>query len=871
MDKGIVQMKKILSILLMLTIVLGTTAAAFAAGSVIVESKPTYKRLLLDVAVEGVGKHEFYASVDGSELLPISAKPIEADQIGHIVVVDLGWTWTDTINEKYVLIPAIQDYLSQLDSKSKVKFILAGSGAKSTSYMTVSEGYAYIANNLKCVDGTVGLSSKTAIDAALETAFNDAVQYRDGDPIFKTVFALVDPANSGRGMSATGVRDSYQKTGNSFPVLIATIRPVTYIAQKKYKDVINDIETGIKYYDQFARSNGSQLEVLDFTFVANSTFSAGYNVGKTVLNRTYYTLDLTPIHDFINYTKEANEISIYVNDSRGDREEAAKYEVSNNALPTPKPTPTPTPTPEATFTPTPTPIPWVVEENDSHAEAKRAIKRLQELYYLNVADKDLPEEFDKDCGYALMAFCDAHELTYDGKISIELYEFLMSDEAKSYPTPTPSVTVTVTPTPEPTPVPAIYIGSKSTSAKRIIKKLQDLYYLPADKSYDEWTAECMLAFQVACENNNISYEEEYVDDEMYEMFKETSLVPQVTATPTPPPVAEAEATIPPEGFKPGYTDGTDSNFVARMQIILQNLNLYTTEKQVGVLDQPTLEAIELYCAEYGVYLNPDRQYVERKIIQDILDNGPNRKAYVAPTPSASEKLTEFLKKDVMMLGDFHVQMWMLMVVILILLFVIILIIILSGKKSDKRSDHSMSVSMGGRGAPNSRQYSNNPYANTSSSYGRPSYGDDDATRPQSHNVGGADDDATVKLGSGINVTLNISGGPSSGVQRVLIGSKSFIIGRPSRNGRECDLALEGDSSVSRKHAALYYQDKQLFIRNLSSNGTRVNGQPLSDQGSSATSDETVPLTSGSRGNAAGFELKRGDIVEISGYRITVNW
>ena len=151
-----------------------------------------------------------------------------------------------------------------------------------------------------------------------------------------------------------------------------------------------------------------------------------------------------------------------------------------------------------------------------------------------------------------------------------------------------------------------------------------------------------------------------------------------------------------------------------------------------------------------------------------------------------------------------------------------------------------------------------------------SYGGDESTVPVGHG-GGFDDDPTRPLNSGINVTLNISGGRSAGARNVIIRESNFVIGRPSSGGVGCDLPLEGDPSVSRKHAALTYQNGQLFLYNLSSNGTRVNGQPIGDNQSSAASEETMPLNASAKQGSSGYAVRRGDTIEISNYRSTVNW
>lgn len=66
----------------------------------------------------------------------------------------------------------------------------------------------------------------------------------------------------------------------------------------------------------------------------------------------------------------------------------------------------------------------------------------------------------------------------------------------------------------------------------------------------------------------------------------------------------------------------------------------------------------------------------------------------------------------------------------------------------------------------------------------------------------------------------------------------LIIGR----GRDCDIVIS-DSSVSRKHACLYYDNGRIFIRDLnSSNGTIVNGSLLhGNQQSNLLDNYTISL------------------------------
>src|ERR1051325_11681947 len=90
-------------------------------------------------------------------------------------------------------------------------------------------------------------------------------------------------------------------------------------------------------------------------------------------------------------------------------------------------------------------------------------------------------------------------------------------------------------------------------------------------------------------------------------------------------------------------------------------------------------------------------------------------------------------------------------------------------------------------------------------------------------------------------------------RRILIGKEQFIIGRHSAS----DLAI-ADSRLSRQHAKIERFDDKYFISDLgSSNGTELNGQPLS---------EKTPVKNGDTANLGRglmIEFQLGDENEIS--------
>lgn len=858
-------MKKLISCLLTLVLLFSMVPVAFAATGGIEEAMFNYGKLKADVAVGSTSDVTFYASVDGRDQVEVKAEEMDPAQIGHIIVVDLAFAWTSQITDTNDIIPALNAYMTNVESGQQVMFILAGNNStQPTTFMTKDKASLFISNSIKLPEKATGQAYQTTIDGALKTAFTIAANPDEG-PLFKQVFALVDPANPGLGYSATDVRNDYKKSGNAFPVLIAPIYPQTYMKDYGDRPSAERVNKGMTHYQSFAQSNDSVIATL------NSTHKQGINTSSLsamMSPRAYYTLDLTPIHTLIDYSKDEHEIELAVANSRGTQVTTLYKGISTSVLPDPAYTPTPEPTEQ------PTPDPYMVRPGDATQEAKLAIVQLYELYYIQADGRsDLPGSYDESCEYAFMEFCKQNGLPREGTISVEAYQLLMSDDAIPYPTPTPlPEAVTPTPSPSPTPVPRIYIGANSTSALRAISKLKELYYLDDQTRYSAWDGECMMAFQNLCADNGMVYNEEYLDDAMYDWLINGKLNPKVTPTPVPSDTPVPEITVPPQGYVLGDQDTDDVTFIAQMQAVLQRLNLYTAETTMGTLDQPTLDAIAMYCQVFNMSMKaPDS--VERTIVNDILTNGANREVPTTPAPSVSERFTSFLQKDALYLGNFAVKMWMLLVLVVVLLFALLLIIILTNR-GRSHTDVVPPMPPMPPQPPQPGGGGNGPAVPAPGGFsgGGSSY-DSDVTVPMGHggqNFG--DDDQTVKLGSGINVTLSITGGPSADVKRVLIGQNNFVIGRRSKNGTsECDLVLDGDSSVSRKHAALSYRDKQLMLFNLSSNGTSVNGQPVGDTNQPIESDVTVPLGGMAHSGPSGFVLKHNDTIEISGYRITVNW
>lgn len=845
-------MKRILCLILVL---LALLSVASAEDNLFDECIPDYQALTFDVAIAKTEDLNFYASIDGSEMVEIEASPYPADDVGHIIVVDLAWGWTTHVNDAGVIRPIVSAYLNQIDRANQVKFICAKPNgmANPSQYMNATQAAAYVNSSLTLPEKATGKPMSTNIASAIREAFTEAARTDGEGPTFKSVFVLVDPANPDLSDSATSIRDAYKKTGNSFPVSFASVYVDSYMEKYGSTETAARVRNGMRFYEKFASENDTVLARLNYRkgdLINTSGIVASLNL------RTYYRLNLKALHPHINYNLQQHEIVVEARTHRGSVMRSTFSNISTRMLPAPLNTATP----GITFTPTVTPEPVITPEpplvglNDTKVEAKKAIIRLQQLYYLDA--KKTYKAFDEECQYAFLNFCRNNGIEALDVIYEYAYELLMSDKAVPMPTATPTAAPTTpVPTASPTPTPFIYSGRSSTPASRLIDLLKRNYYLDADTSYDKWNPECMLALMEMCKASGIAFDEEMetVDQDLYNWIIESkTLVPKATATPVPSATPVSQPTVPPEGYRLGDTDAEDNTFIAQMQTILQKLNLYTSEKTVGQLDQATMDAVTLYCQQYGMALNSSF-HIDKSIVTDILTNGENRVPYAIPEPSLSEKLSAFLQKDALQLGSFQVKMWMLIALVVVLIFIIILICILS---HHKKEDNSLSIPQ----APISMPTPSGTVASSS----------EDVTVPLNGRKS-MDDEVTVPLGSGVNVTLTISGGPSQGVVHTLIGSKNYVIGRETAHGGECDLPLSGDRNVSRKHAALNYYNGQLFIHNLSLNGTSVNGHSLDANQSAADNEMTVPLNAAGQQASSAFALKRGDMIEICRYRIRIDW
>jgi len=276
---------------------------------------------------------------------------------------------------------------------------------------------------------------------------------------------------------------------------------------------------------------------------------------------------------------------------------------------------------------------------------------------------------------------------------------------------------------------------------------------------------------------------------------------------------------------------------------------------LGVFDDATMQAINAYCETYSVN-NTVVNGVSASICQDILNT--ERAPRETPTVSMGEKIKEFLMRPLFALGTFQVIMWMALVLCAVLVLGIIIVIVMmkSGDDNDlsKSSERISRTPASGQNPDEYNQLVTRPQQ-------QPMYFDSDKTMPEG--VG-----STIPEGFGMPISLRIEYLDKVRNESPIISS-AFTIGR-----RDCALLLDpGDKSCSGKHAMLYTENGQLFIRDLdSTNGTYVNGNRISKvkDMQASLSDKTMILDEQDPQDR-GYMLNRGDVIRMGKHHITVHW
>lgn len=530
---------RVIFALLVVMLLLSCITPALADTAVIDKAVPDWRNLTVQVSVQDGVSATFVGSVDGSGQVELPAVEYTGDEVGHIIVIDLGFTWTSYITAE-TIVSVVDVYLDSIPANHQVMFYVAGYiGVNHSHYMSVDSARRYTRGLIMPAKTQLGKPSSTKINTALVMAFSEAATPRSGGPKFFSVFALVDPGNADAGVSATALRERYATSGNSFPVTVAALYSEDFVEKNANSDAARMIRSNLELYGGFAQDNGGELICLS----RSSNVVSGTDVlAQTEESRTYYTVDLKPLQSLINYGKRTHSFHItpVVGDVQG-----RKYifvgittallpamPTTPTPAPTPTPEPTPEPTPAPTPTPEPTPVPYLVNLGDANENSIMAIHYLYRLGYL----EDKPDSYDARAASAFLDFCDANGLPLEVSISQDAYALLSSDRAIPKSGAAPAITP---PPPEVTVIPPVYDGAGSTKTIRTIRLLESMGYLnEGEKS--SWDDECMQAFQQMCTVSGIPFpaDAEVIDDNWYDLIvvrREYPLVPAPAVTPPPVP------------------------------------------------------------------------------------------------------------------------------------------------------------------------------------------------------------------------------------------------------------------------------------------------------------------------------------------------
>lgn len=250
-----------------------------------------------------------------------------------------------------------------------------------------------------------------------------------------------------------------------------------------------------------------------------------------------------------------------------------------------------------------------------------------------------------------------------------------------------------------------------------------------------------------------------------------------------------------EEESPGYTDiafGAEGDDVLALQTRLKELGYYSEENALtpSVFDNGTEQAVRLFCEYNSIAYSGSGASAP---VQHIIFS-EGAVPYEAPEVklSAAEKLTAYMTRQVPVFGS-HLPMyflWICSVVILVLILVLCVYFFVPNREKLARKEAE-------KGAV--PQYWRKKMANTDSAglYAR------------------------EKLsGSGNLLDFQVHyNGNVTNVQAVC--KPRLVIGR----GGDCGIVLNGaDTSASHRHCELYYRGAVLMLRDVSSNGTQVNGR-----------------------------------------------
>lgn len=818
----------------------------------------------------------FYAA-DGEEL-PIIDNDLPN---GHILVVDRSTYYSRHITARHVAQIA-KTYLQLLPQDDLVKIIWADTPAQATDYIPLNSAIGQM-------DSLIALTSNSPLlSTAINNAFAEAGSQNPGDPVCKTVAVVANPSQANQA-SAFTYNSNNTKSAAYFTIMVPTRAMFETsssngaTAYKNGRATLNSLATqmGGSYFE--VPEKGDVINGND----ANTTIdTSSLSAAAPYLNRSRsFLVDISHLTKLAKQ-KKGEEVFAFQMKSQNTILGEFKATVPISILPTPTPSPAPVKT-GPTAPPTPTPIPIVIKQGDNGIEFRKAIYALMEHYflrpdYLSDNSGNKAKAFDDEAQVAYDKFCELNNLPMTDGISAAGYFFLTDSAAKKDVQANPTVTPSPEPSPEVTPVPAypqqnLRMGDKdadlpSNYIQKIQAQLQALNcYITEDGPqtytpgvFDQAT---MDAINTYCKNYSVVNTVDFgASKELCEDILTVKRAPIVT--PTPKPVTPTPApTIPAVGYHVGDSDELiPGGFIQALQTRLQALNCYATVDGIltptlGVFDEATMQAINAYCETYSVN-NPVPNGVSASICQDILTS--ERAIRATPTVTLGEQIKDFLMRPLFNIGSFQVIMWMALVLCAVLVLGIIIVIVMmkSGDEPDISKSHER-ISRNSANGQNPNEYSQlvtRPQQPVQMNY------NSDKTMPEG--IGGVGGDKTLPEGFGMPISLRIEYQGRVRNESPIISS-AYTIGR-----RDCTLLLdEADRSCSSKHAMLYTENGQLFVRDLNStNGTYVNGNPISrpKDAQASLSDKTMVLDAADPVDQ-GYMLNRGDVIRMGRHQITVHW